>query len=105
MVPADINNGMGMDIFLAFAFPALLFWAGVFLAKPKLSIMALLSGTFGLGLAQLAQALLGWFGVAITQTEFFIAFHFCTVITLVIVVPFFYLRTIAASSNEDSQSR
>jgi hypothetical protein len=84
------------DIWLVFVLPAILFWAGIFLGKPKLAATAFVSGMIGLGLALPIEALAHWLGVQDTQAVFIISFHLCTAISILLIVVFVHRKSTVA---------
>lgn len=71
MVPVHSNDGIALGISLAFALPAVLFWAGIFIGKLRLSVIAVLATTLGIMLSLVIDALMRWAGVSNADQIFY----------------------------------
>lgn len=86
MVPAHSDDGIALSISLAFALPAVLFWAGIFLSKPRFSVIAVLATALGIILSWVIDALMRWAGVSNADQLFYTVLQASIVVSLGMMV-------------------
>lgn len=91
MVPVHSNDGIALGISLAFALPTLLFWAGLFLGKPRFSMIAVLATTLGIVLSWVIDALIRWAGVSNADQLFYTVLQASIEVSLGMLVFFIFI--------------